>query len=43
MEKRKKDDLIRESESTKSARIQVIILISGLIIALLIYVIGNWN
>jgi uncharacterized integral membrane protein len=43
MENERKSNKIRESESTKSARLQLIILIIGLIIALLIYIITNVN
>lgn len=39
----RKSNKIRESESTKSARLQLIILIIGSIIALLIYIISNVN
>ena len=34
---------MKESESTKSGRIQFIVLSIGLIIALIIYIIKNWN
>ena len=41
MEKRKKNDLDNESESTKSAKIQLIIFIIGTIIMILIYILQN--
>jgi len=39
----KKNKQKMESESTKSAKFQLIVLIIGLIISLIIYIIKNWN